>query len=470
MNNALKIGLSLGVGALLLSGCNVYDDSLGQKNPIGGAGSAGTAGTAGTAGANNNPDGEPGDRFWLKKNDCPADEECGKEGDGCESAGMPTHEHRPPSEGVTEKSIDPFYFGLTQMRLGFVNDDEGFTKNPDAWKQIGFDVDGVCTSSETCTSVADTSKLISVRSCKKPEGAISQAVDGNQCLDNLVGNLFPVAAATPDLSTAFAFSEGHWNCGIRAGSFNVIGKVSNYNGELYDDQVRLDIYNSVGLDNPLFWCDEGDGGTLQDNWFNQAPWFGNNLEWQISRRSLKPLIAEDQHGTLLPDAKAADPAAYVRNGWLIAELPEGAEIWLNGMRSRAIPGIRLIIRRGVLAARLVKQPNETWEVEIGNIAGVIRNEDILAAFRDIGFCENMCSDYELLSTYLRNFSDTLSGTNELQPDIDCDAMSVGVEFKATQIVTSTKKIVDVDDPIDCPEPRASHMPRQGCTCTTDGCE
>jgi hypothetical protein len=378
--------------------------------------------------------------------------------DQCESEGVPSSADR-PSLSCDGASIAPFFVAMTRIRFGNANDDPALTPNDDAWQEIGFDLDRTCTSSPTCRS--DDAPILNP-GCKNDDLV---PFDGLNCRDNQIGKLFPIAALSPIVGGLFGMGERNWNCALHRGEFSVVFRVSDYNGQSIDPSVRFDMYTSVGLPSglPSWECLKPDG-TVSDNWHNQAPWLPIE-HFTIARRSLA--LNDPDAGTQVPNAKAADPAAFVRGGYLFAELPPGAEFWLDGERA-STPGFRLIIRRGVLTGKLAKQLDGTWTLEDGTVAAVVLPGELVQAFREIGFCQNMCDAYSNVINYLNIALDTLSTSSTPLPDAPCDSSSIGMSFEARQMRATAADIVDVDPPVDCPPPRHPDAPPHGCVCPSGG--
>ena len=205
---------------------------------------------------------------------------------------------------------------------------------------------------------------------------------------------------------------------------------------------------------------------LRQDWHSFAPWTTAS-RWQVTRRSL--LLSDTDPGTELPRAKFADQLAFVRGGYLFAQLPNGTELWLNGQNS-FVPGFRLLIQRGFFVGRLVRATDGNWSMQDGTIAGAVFPGDILQAFQDIGMCENMCGSYDLLNSYLNIAQDSLTSTEEIRPELPCDGISIGIDFEARQAMAERVDLVDGIDPQNCPDPRDPTLPRQGCVCQpTGGC-
>ena len=155
------------------SSCSVYDESLLQRRvPIAprapmarvarsgssgadGAGgdSGGVGGTAGTGGgrrlrpAARRDDGAAcpptAGPWWGKVNSY-----------GCQTTGRPKPEDRPPA-ACEGPSIAPILLAVNRLRLANVKNDAQLTRDPEAWRDIGLDIDDSCTKSETCTVPPD---------------------------------------------------------------------------------------------------------------------------------------------------------------------------------------------------------------------------------------------------------------------------------------------------------------------------
>jgi len=114
----------------------------------------------------------------------------------------------------------------------------------DAWQSFGFDLDGHCTNAGTCMGT-------NVRSCRAPTEQI--AFDGALCRDNTFASLQPVAAAAPEVGKRFGISENEFNCNLWRGSYTMILRVSGYNGQPDDANVRVDMYVSPGTVTDRGW-------------------------------------------------------------------------------------------------------------------------------------------------------------------------------------------------------------------------
>ena len=438
-------------------GCNVFeppelesDGGSGSAGASGGGGidaSAGAGGSAGQTAGAGGADAAPGENWWAYTTP-----------EECESAGVPENADR-PTTGGTGSELAPIYLATTRMRFGSAADDPPLSPDENAWKDLGFDLDESCTASETC--VVDGGPLVQ-HACKN---SLLVPFDGNHCRDNQIGKLFPVAALSPFVGPLFGITEPDWNCAFHRGEFSIFFKVSGYDGSANDPSVRVDLYTSIGLQTlPNWTCTGGPQGGPPSDWFNQAPWL-HTEPWKIAQRSIA-LSAQDA-GSDLPDAKHADPAAFVRDGWLFAQLPAGAEFWLDGERGH-VPGFRLQLHRGVLVGKLGKKLDGTWTLTKGTVGGVVLPSEILSAFREIGFCENMCEAYGSVVQYLNTNQDALSSTSQKLPETACNSLSIGIGFEARQAMATSADIEPVKAPVDCPDPKHPLAPEHGCICPAPG--
>lgn len=344
----------------------------------------------------------------------------------CLSVGAPRASDRPGAR-TSDSSLPPIYLAIRTLRLGSLDLDNQLSQT--AWQDIGLDLDGVCTSSPTC---ATDNPIVS---CKPTMSAVPY--DGNHCRDNTFGRLEVQAATIPELGGKYGLNDDAFNCGLCTGAYNFIIRITGYNGTANDDKVRLDFYPSPGLETVLPWsCKSGD--------WRIHPCFMPDSPWLIRDTA----VTQPRGGPDLPDAVLADDAAYVRDGYLVAQLPPNALIWfpsIKGRKDDVAAAFPLTFSSGVIVGRLHKGQDGTWTVDDGTIGGRSRESDIIKGFRLIGFCESD-PNYGLMLGFLHANLDILSsGAND--PNTTCDAISVGIGFTATQAVAG--KLAHVDDLVEC---------------------
>lgn len=503
MKHALPLArCALAFAPLLLPGCNVFDPPELRSTDAGlSAREAGTdasatdgsmrdhdqsAGTGGGGGAGGAPGSDSSATGGRDERESGASGATGNTGGTTAEAGtdaamggrnpvedgpwwIETNEHgcevkRPPNKGDRPEFSDPgpelppIYLATYRVRTGASADDEALSLDPNAWETIGFDLDGRCTNSPSCEK---DEIRINERSC---QNSAAVPYDGDWCIDNEIGKLFSVASSSPHVGELFGVTDPDFNCELHRGGFSHIIKISNYNGKKYDRDVRVDSYVSPGLQTLPGWkCRETIDAPLNPEWYKFANWLKSS-HWKIARRSID--LAAPEAGDELPNSRTADPTAFVRNGYLYTELPDGREFWWNGQNT-AIPGIRVIMHRPKMLGKLVKLPDDSWVLEDVIHTFVVLPDEMLLAFRELGLCENMCNSYELVKDYLNTHQDSFL-TDEVLPDVPCSALSLASEFDARQVTLSKADIVDVDPPVECPQPRHPSAPRQGCVCQPDG--
>jgi hypothetical protein len=387
---------------------------------------------------------------------------------GCMSAGMPTQADRPATSDSDAGDLPPIYLAFSHLSEGsavysFPMMPEMVTSDMNAWKDIGFDIDGRCTNSATCPAA---------RGMNAEYGCVNASMvvpfDGNLCRDNQIGKLYQIGSTAPDLSVFFGFTEQDTNCELRRGGDGAILKISQYNGALNDPQVRLDMYSSLGLVKPPFWkCRANPSAPSVDpTWPTEAIWLKGPDHWIVAQQSIS--LAATITGPDLPDSNNADSLAYVRNGYLVAQMSEGAPFWFPGDNT-PIRRLRIPMHHGVLVAKLEKAPDDTWVVNDGTLAFIALPNQLLQAFREIGYCENMCAQYGVVKAYINTNQDTLSNaysgsTVTWFPNTPCDSLSAGFAFRAMEATALSSDIKPAIDPVICPDPINPTAPKQGCDC------
>jgi cysteine-rich repeat protein len=349
--------------------------------------------------------------------------------DTCRSAGLPLASDRPPGGDDTAR-VGDIYLGFTELRLGSTNRDGEVTD--DAWQDFGFDLDGLCTNSSTCPNVE-------MQGCKSAVAAIPY--DGQLCRDNTFARLQPVIAAVPELGARFGLGEEAFNCELWRGGWNVVVKISGYNGESNDPLVRLDYYQSTGIQETLPWTCPAEG------FKEKYPRWLSSRKWGVVEAGLTGPIGAP--GTL-PNSRTADAEAYVKDGYLVARLPDDAEQGFIG-NGTSYRGFKFKTQKSVYVGRLVKAQDGTWSIQDGLTSGRIRKTDLVQSFRDIGFCEtgDLSTFYTGMLSYVDENADVLAN-GASDPGMDCDAMSYAFGFKAAQLLPGTAVVAP--KLIECCEP------------------
>lgn len=387
MGAALRLGLGVAAAAVAgsLAYCNVYTPDL----------------VAGPAA----PDAGNGIGFWS-----------GPGSAGCFSAKSPSPADRPASADPSE--LPAIYLAIRELRMG--SRDANGMPDQNAWQDLGMDLDNVCTSSPTCDT---TDPIVSC----KPTGA-SVPVDGNYCRDNTFGKLEGYASTIPEVGGKYGLNDEAFNCALCRGDYNFIIRITQYNGKENDDHVRVDFYPSPGLVTPLPWdCTSSD--------WRAHPCFTSDAPWYVSDDG----VGLPQGGPDLPDAVVYDADGFVKNGYIVVQLPADALFWFPGKRAVAT-AFPVKFAQAVVAGHFHKASDGTWAIDDGTIAGRTRRDDVIHAFRLIGFCESD-PNYTIMQNFLNASLDLLAdGTND--PNTPCDAISVGIGFSAVQSVAGGLQHVD----------------------------
>lgn len=335
----------------------------------------------------------------------------------CHSAGRPGPQHRPTSANAAN-SLPAIYLGWTQIDLGGSSDPDD--ARPGQWESFGLDLDGVCTNSSSCSSRK--------QACKAATSEIP--FDGALCRDNRFARLQAMLAPVPEIGERFGLREDTFNCNLRRGTYNVIVKLSDYNGQPDDQEVRVDFYTSPGLARlPPWSCDDRDASSY--------PSWTAGAAWQIDQTTLTGPIMNNGE---LPASTVADANAFVREGYLVAELPDGAQLRLAGS-SHSYRSFALTTRRSVWTGALQHQQDGTWKLDDGLVAGTTLASDLLETFHELGLCQqqgqpeqeaDQNSFYELVENAVRENADMLAD-GRIDEGASCDALSFAIAFRAAQL-------------------------------------
>lgn len=407
-----------------LAGCNVYTPMQSSLMGVEEAGAGGAAASgSGAAGMSNNTagstggsssGGRPSDGEEFPASSCQGGE-CwwSATRDACRTAGVPAETDRPAAQ-ENETSLPNLYFGWNRIWIG--ETDLMGTASMDAWQSFGFDLDGMCTNSKSCPEVQN------VQACKP--GSDQIPFDGELCRDNTFASLQPVAAAVPEIGERFGISEMEFNCNLWRGSYTVVTRLSGYNGEANDADVRVDVYISPGTEREQPWrCPDED--------------FASRYPiWRLSEKfKVDPtnFVGEAAAEGELPDSDVSDPHGFVRDGYLVFKVPDGAVVRLAGDGTR-YRGFALKTYKGIYTSRLERAQDGRWHMHDGMVGGRVLGQDLIKSFRQIGLCQGVGLDgfYDSVVEYIEQNSDVLAdGDND--PERACDAMSFGIGFEGSQL-------------------------------------
>lgn len=420
------VSLSLAVGGLAAASCNTYSASLLQG-----------------PGAGHAADCHWGDCWWSTKTS-----------DGCRDVSTPFNTPGPSRQSGSD--VPDIYLGMTKVYLG-----ESAPPNtlppegagaPTAGKKpyqfFGLDVDGLCTNPVSCPAAPKDDI-----GCTNGSGVVP--ADGQGCRDNAFARIEPQLAADPALGVAHGINENDFDCELYRGGFNILFRISQYNGKLDDDHVRVDLYMSPGLANVPMWKCGAD-----DSWKHQVTWVPTQ-PWLVDAAGLAGAIGNP--GTL-PDAKDLyDPSAYVKSGYLVAHITDGEQLRFIGDQT-SYNGFAFVLQQGLITAHLFKNQDDLWAMDDALITGRIGRTDLEHSFNDVGFCASgtvdnvqpvSAAEYKKLTDLLDQSEDVLAnGVNS--KSATCDALSIGIGFEALTVTPGSAVAVSTLET--CGNPKNPYTP------------
>jgi hypothetical protein len=156
----------------------------------------------------------------------------------------------------------------------------------------------------------------------------------------------------------------------------------------------------------------------------------------------------------LPASKTSDPDAYVRGGYLVSRLPDGALLRFAG-DAKPLRGLALPVHDTLWLGRLTRSADRSWTINDGLIAGRARTDQLLRSLRQAGLCESGGAGefFDAIETYVHESADVLAnGTSA--PGQACDALSFGIAFRAAPITPGNARTT-LEPLIECCEPGRS---------------
>jgi hypothetical protein len=258
------------------------------------------------------------------------------------------------------------------------------------------------------------------------------AQDGDYCRDNQIGLLDYTLDALPQTAGKYMAKNSQINCALCRGGYNLIVRISGYNGTGNDPSVRVDLYPSPGLAVLKSVDCSSDTWDTSTCFTRFDPFFIDQA--YIDTTSTTPGLAP---------ATFYDPSAYVRDGWLVAQLPSNTPFGLVSMYPNMAPVVRIAIQSGLLVGK-IENTVDGWTMPTGVIAGSTRLSTLLSEFARLGLCAT--SDpvtYQLIDSFVRSAADMLS-SGVRSPTTPCDALSLGIGLHAR--AASTGQLVPVAAP------------------------
>lgn len=296
----------------------------------------------------------------------------------------PPDPNAPPASSTTPTT-------LAVQRLFLGDTDLGGNPDPNAWRKLGFNVDGL------------VSDKMSANHCKYQEGATKSSVqiDGENGIDNSFGsNLVKIIAslmANPSQSVTDSINGGGGTWLLHLPN---LGPQPSQNG------VTAAMFSGAKL--------------------GLAPaWQGGDV-W--------PVTYESVVGGNIAQPLVTFPQSYVVNGvWVGAPAASGAlDLVLDGQDFGL--GFRIHHPR-VTALVIGTGPNA--KATYGVISGVIDTEEYVAMLKQVAgsFDQTLCegATFESIAQQIRAASDIMNDGSNGDPSKICNGISIGLGFEAMAV-------------------------------------
>jgi len=353
---------SLFASAAAVGACSVYDTSLfhapantGGKANGGGANDGGGGDNKGGGGANTGGGGGGND---------------GKGGAaGCVLDVPP--DPAPPNDagtGGNEEAVGIMY------RIDLGDAPNNPTNPPHHFLDLGFDVDGICTTSQNPKAAQ----------CNIPSYGFG-VLDGPGGLDNALGQIVQTTR-----NQIKGFSSDVYSAQLKEGVTNVIVHLTGYNGQANDDQVRVETLVSAKFD------------SLPQNKGKVPKWDGTD-EWPVASDSV---VNND-----ITKPKFVDEKSYVVNHKIVTHLKSTSLRLVVGLTTLNNVTVQLDVAMhgAVIVCDLVPNDGDVriwnWKAQHCNLSARWLVNDLLhqlSHFPDPGGPTSLCTDSPLYPTFKDN--------------------------------------------------------------------
>jgi hypothetical protein len=303
----------------------------------------------------------------------------------------------PPPPDAGTPTTNTYTFAINTIYLGDVQR-ASVTPSATAWKDFGYDVDGLQTTN------------VSTNVCTLYSGApMSVQSDGTNGIDNSWGaNILPIiqtatSIPTPSVDETMSIDQGAFTLQIQ-----VTG--------LSDDPQQ----NALGVTSQLF---------VSGAYGNGSPAFDGTTDWPVLSTSV-------QDGTTIASGSTVQfSSSYVSGGTFVSGTT-GASIPLSfSANGLTLP---ITIHDGVIT---FTHPAHAYAA-YGVISGVIYTQEFVDALQALAgsISTSLCgSAFDGIAQQIEQAQDILqNGTNAA--NVSCSAISIGVGFEAVLVHDPTKVV------------------------------
>jgi hypothetical protein len=295
---------------------------------------------------------------------------------------------RPPtlSSSAGDASGDDVTWAIDALFLGETDWDGN--RSQDAWKDIGYNLDGI------------VSTKLGSNHCKFVAGANKTTVqaDGTDGIDNSFGkNITPfIDRLQPDPSIEVTKA-------VEDGDFTIMLRTRGLGPEADQKDVWAALY--AGAE------------------FGEKPaWDGTDV-WDVYKE-------------LLNNDDVESPKVVFENSYV------SDHTWVSGSEgtvdlSVSIQGFEVTLRI-INAIITMEMDSENSEVARGVISGVLETQSFISELQKVAgsFDESLCegSLFDSIASQIRQSSDIMDDGTNGNPDITCNAISVGLGFTAKRVI------------------------------------
>jgi hypothetical protein len=285
------------------------------------------------------------------------------------------------------------------------------TPSKDAWKDLGFDIDHVCTGQKESRE--------NIGTCQRVAGALQDVlIDGSGCRDNNFGSQL-----VPLIQLYDSVFEDESNTAIAQGNNSWIIKIEDLDDGPDDPYAPGMIYKAVNYS----------GMTS-----GKAPKFDGTDVREVDSSSI---VAGD-----VTKAKTSFALGYVKdNVWVSGDGGDfDAPVPINTIKAQ------LTLIGAVMTVKISDDHNSAGlSVLSGGIPGSRLEEILRPVAAGAGFCPGSALYNSLLKTVAQQL-DLVEGAPHLQnTSVVCDSLSVGIAFEAAPIQPVTTALTPAPSPDPC---------------------